>query len=196
MTKGDSVGGGTVRPVSEQRPQPLGPRLRLLREALSISQDGLIRESARAAARLGPNYKPLERTNYSAIENGRLQLTLDSTRGVLCAVFGLTRDELAEYLDGRCTLESVLASRGERLGQPTPRGGPGPTTPTYSSHPEWPRLVLRAQQADPELTDETFAELSGSPFFAGPLEALDEHLLAQVARALQNWRRRSKTKTP
>jgi len=64
--------------------------------------------------KLGDGYKPLERTNYCHIENGRLQLTLDSTRGVLCAVFGLTRDELADYLDGRQGLPAVLAARSAR----------------------------------------------------------------------------------
>ena len=91
-----------------------GERLRKLRKGLGLSQENLIVASAEAAKALGPGYRPLQRSNYSALENGRGSLTLDAQRAVICVATGITRDELAAYLDGRLSLRDLIRVRAER----------------------------------------------------------------------------------
>lgn len=96
---------------------PVGTRFRALREALNLSQQEVVARSQSIAANLGPGYEPLTRQVISHVENGRLHLTKDATRAILCVMFDLSRDELADYLDGKLSLEVLLRLASRRRGR-------------------------------------------------------------------------------
>lgn len=182
---------GTLAGVDgDQEAKKRGARLRALREHLGLTHDRVVALSADAAARMnaraGVNrYDKIGRTTLSSMESGRLIAEPDHVRGVLASVYGLTRDELADYLDGVLSLSDAVGAIQARQG----RG----SLPTYSDHPEWEKLVAEARRDDPELTDETFEEVGRNPFLHAPIESVDARFVAHVARAVQNWRRRSRS---
>lgn len=175
-----------------------GERLRALRKALGISQDDVVAESPEVARSLGgpPRYEPITRQVLSHVENGRLFLTKDAPRAILCVLFRITRDELADYLDGKLSLEVVLAQRAARLeGVAAPAPPSAPPSVRYRDHPNWLQIVADARAEDPDLTEETLREVGESMFFSAAVSKMDGHLVAQVARAVQTWHRRAGSKS-
>ncbi len=137
-------------------------------------------------------YARITRTQYVALESGDNAAGTERMRGVLSAVFGLTRDALADYLDGVATLDETLAERDRlRAGRAAARSQAG--VPSYATHPNWERLCDEAREIDPELRDATFEALSTSPFPFGDVEKMDKHLLVAIAGGVQKWLLRSGT---
>lgn len=150
-----------------------GERFRALREALGLTQEAAAEKSGR-----------IDRNYLNRIENGHNRGASDLVRGALATAYGVSRDDLAEYVEGRLSLKELLTRRA-----PT-TGAARPGQPLLRNHPRWPELVREAQRIRP-LPIEAFERLADSPFVWGPLELLDATLLADLARDVHEWAERA-----
>jgi transcriptional regulator with XRE-family HTH domain len=81
----------------------VGERVRKLREALRIpSQEKL------AADSIDPDGKPLARLEVQKLEGGKNQAGSHRMRFALAKGFGLPLEDMADYLDGKITLDEAL----------------------------------------------------------------------------------------
>ncbi len=161
-----------------------GDLVKRLREALDISQET-------TAARSGGK---LTRDDLSKIEMGRNKATSDRVRAGLAEAAGVTRDEIADYLDERIPLEQLLAQRAARA---TGRAEPAaaPATPTFRNHPRWIDLCAEAKRLR-ALDDVDLERIADSPFIWAPVDSLDASLVADLASDLRDWAtRRALTKS-
>lgn len=101
--------------------------VRALRLALNLTQEQVADRSEGKLARVDVN----------KIESGRNQATSDRVRAGLAQAAGLTRDELADYLDGRFDLEATISRMRERLARSSP-----PSTDAYPHRAEAARIAL------------------------------------------------------
>lgn len=187
--------GDTLRLVTKSDPHEpkVGERLRALREEIAqatpggLSQETLSKRTHEIAATLGPTYSGIDRTTVLKFEKGParggLGLKHYEHRVLIARVFGLSTDDLSEYLDGRIELAEVMRRRHQR--PPTSR-----PVIRYCDRPDWPLLVAAAREEDPLLDDATFAELGDSPVYSDA--PLDSRAVAGLAGAVQRYRARRK----
>jgi transcriptional regulator with XRE-family HTH domain len=102
--------------VSAAGSNDLGARIKALRVAIGLSQEGLESRSR------GQVSQPV----ISAIERGRAGLRTVGTRQGLADAFGISADTLNRYIDGTLSLEATLALRGF---SPSPGAIPAATEP-------------------------------------------------------------------
>lgn len=173
----------------------VGRRLAALRNQCGLTQDQVVAMSEPIARRLGPGYEPIERTALSHMERGKAKLHFDRTRAVLANVFDLNRDQFADYLDGKLSVDQVMALReSRRVADSSPPSAQHPGAPRYGDHPRWASLCEDALRIDPELRPETLRDLAVAPFAHAPLDRLDAMFVVQVARALQGWNARQRSR--
>jgi hypothetical protein len=200
-----------VVPQPTDTPPPddvAGSRLRALREAHTFSpgtglahrtgtapaltQEQLSKLTYEAAEKSGGRLRGLGRTYIVNIEAGRNDAQTDRVRAVFAAVYGLTRDQLADYLDGVVTLQELLGAQS-RPATPGPAKAPPPPVgaPAAGTHKRWKELVDEVRKLEPGIRDATFAAIAESPFPYGDLNKIDAYVLAKVAVAVQSYLDRS-----
>jgi transcriptional regulator with XRE-family HTH domain len=81
--------------------------VRALRKQLDLTQEEVAERSGGM----------LKRHEISKIESGTNQARSDRVRGGLARAFGLSRDHLASYLEGKIDLEAVLSLSGHSSGE-------------------------------------------------------------------------------
>jgi transcriptional regulator with XRE-family HTH domain len=147
-------------------------RFRALRSALGLTQE----EVAKRSGRLDRNY-------VNRIENGHNKGASDHVRGAMSAAYHITRDDLAEYLEGRLELEKLLERREHAAAVSHEQ-------PLFRNHPRWADLVREAQSLR-RSPIEDFERIADSPFLWGPLDRLDAMLLADLVRDVREWAERA-----
>jgi transcriptional regulator with XRE-family HTH domain len=85
----------------------LGSRLRLLREALELTQDEVSARSVDEDGRI------LRRIEVGHVESGRNMASTRRVRASLARAFGASEDDLFDYLEGRVTLAEFTKLRGK-----------------------------------------------------------------------------------
>jgi len=95
----------------------------------------------------------LTRPEVVKIEGGQNQATTDRIRGGLALAFGLTRDDLSDFLDGAIDLDEATArrTRNRLAGRPSANGTKA-RTERYPSRPA-ALAALRARGVDQKLID-------------------------------------------
>lgn len=175
---GVGVGAGKLRLVSSDPPPPeskVGQKLRDLREALGLTQDRVAQRTEEEEARSGGRYRALGRVYYNNLENGRNAGETERVRGVLSAVFGITRDQLADYLDGVLPLPALLEVIRSKA----------PTIPLLRDHPRWAGLCAEALRFDPQLRPETLDAIGAAPWPWGPVESVTTAQVVGLANVVQ-----------
>jgi len=146
--------------------------IRELRAAVGLTQDGV-------AAKSGGK---LQRVDVNKIEKGRNDCSSDRVRSGLATAFGLTREQVADYIEGRANLRDTLALRG--------RGGGAPAVgPLLRTRAGWADAARRIGDRY-QIPDEIMKKIGDMPWILGPVDCVDEELLADLARDLYDWTRR------
>lgn len=115
----------------------------------------------------------------------------DVTRKVIADFFGLSRDDLANYLDGEMSLEQALAASSKAGSLPPPSTERVVAGPLLRTHPEWADLCARAIATAPDLTPDTLKEIGLKPFLYGPLDSVEVQDVIDLGRIHQRLHRRS-----
>lgn len=152
-----------------------GELIRDLRSAVGLTQDAV-------AAKSGGK---LQRVDANKIERGRNDCSSDRVRSGLATAFGLTREQIADYLEGRAGLPETMARRGR-----------GPTVPAVGpllrARVGWAETAQRIGERY-QIPGEILTKIGDMPWLFGPVDHVDEELLADLARDLYDWTRRVKS---
>lgn len=147
-------------------------RVEELRKAVGLTQDQVAQRSG----------GKLSRNDANKVESGRNKATSDRIRSGLAEAFGVSRDQMSAYMEGRIDLPGLLAARA---------GDVAPALPVLRNHPRWPALIAEAKKLRRGLTDADFERIADSPFLFGPLESVDAVLLADIANGVADWAART-----
>lgn len=181
-----------VEDEDNEKPGEVGPEdnrtgelLKALRERVGFTLDGLSEDTEKIAERSKGRYHRLRRPYLINLEKGRNKAETETVRGVLCQAYGITRDQLADYLAGVIALDELMRLRG--ASGVLVRTPARPTIQPLSAHPRWPELVENAKRINPGLLGETFIKLADSPFpeHWGKLDSLTAEGLAALAWVVQ-----------
>ena len=135
-------------------------RIKALRARVDMSHD-------QVAAGSGDR---IDRTMMSKLESGKNKASTARVREGLATAFGVQLARMSDYLDGKLTLDALLATRGD-VGEEAPRRSPAPPLPNVSPDDETP--LQRALN---------------SAFDSARHELRDARTVERVVGPVQEWR--------
>ncbi len=125
-----------------------------------------------------PRIYPLDQTYISRIETGEIAAQTEHIRGTYAVTLQITRDELADLIDGVLSLDDLRKARSKRIAA-------SPGAATYRRHPRWEELRVAAMELDPTLRPETFERIAETTY-GGPPERVTVLRLVQLAQISQS----------